>query len=135
MTKATHIEAQTVANLIERVLGVEDIATMQPKAYALFKEADTVAANWVEHQDDTDFMSDMKKGFSKAVRKLTDSSARKTAEVIQECTAWLELMEDGEVVEVTSEEPVADDEDEEIDPDAEDDDQDDEVETEEVAAE
>ena len=44
-------------------------------------------------------------------------------------------MEDGEVVEVTSEEPVADDEDEEIDPDAEDDDQDDEVETEEVAAE
>jgi hypothetical protein len=66
---------------------------------------------------------------------LTDSSARKTAEAIQECTAWLELMEDGEVVEVAPEEPVADDEDEEIDPDAEDDDQDDEVETEEVAAE
>jgi hypothetical protein len=128
MTKATHIEAQTVATLIERVLGVEDIATMQPKAYALFKEADAVAANWVEHQDDTDFMSDMKKGFSKAVRKLTDSKGRKTAEAIQECTAWLELMEDGEVVEVAPEEPVADDEDEKIDPD-------DEVETEEVAAE
>jgi len=89
----------------------------------------------IPRKDDTDFMSDMKKGFSKAVRKLTDSSARKTAEVIQECTAWLELMEDGEVVEVAPEEPVADDEDEEIDPDAEDDDQDDEVETEEVAAE
>jgi hypothetical protein len=131
MTKATHIEAQTVGTLIERVLGVEDIATMQPKAYALFKEVDAVAANWVEHQDDTDFMSDLKKGFSKAVRRLTDSKGRKTAEAIQECTAWLELMEDGEVGEVAPEEPVADDEDEEIDPDAEDD----EVETEEVAAE
>ena len=128
MPKATHTEAQTVVDLIERVLGVEDIATMQPKAYALFKEADAVAANWVEHQDDTDFMSDLKKGFSKAVRRLTDSKGRKTAEAIQECTAWLELMEDGEVVEVAPEEPVADDEDEKIDPD-------DEVETEEVAAE
>jgi hypothetical protein len=134
MTKATHIEAQTVANLIERVLGVEDIATMQPKAYALFKEADAVAANWVEHQDDTDFMSDLKKGFSKAVRRLTDSKGRKTAEAIAECQAWLELAEDDQDV-MAPEEPVADDEDEEIDPDAEYDDQDDEVETEEVAAE
>src|SRR3954462_12189612 len=121
MTKATHIEAQTVATLIERVLGVEDIATMQPKAYALFKEADAISANWVENPDNLDFMSDMKKGFSKAVRTLTDSKGRKTAEAIQECTAWLELTEDDPDVMAPEEEDT------EIDPDDQDD--------EEVAAE
>jgi hypothetical protein len=130
MPKATHTEAQTVVDLIERVLGVEDIATMQPKAYALFKEAEEHGSNWVGVPDDTDFMSDLKKGFSKAVRRLTDSKGRKTAEAIAECQAWLELAEDDQDV-MAPEEPVADDEDEEIDPDAEDD----EVETEEVAAE